>query len=81
MERPFRAAGEQPAVHEPLQVMAQGGSGQIDVALDVPRRRASVSLLNDVPENGKPNGVPEGAELLRMAVDLRGHVLLLVFSK
>jgi SAM-dependent methyltransferase len=71
----------QARIDEALEVVAQGRSGQVDVGLNVAGSDAAVATLNDEAQDGKPNGMAEGAELFGVAVELRGHLLLLVNSK
>ena len=62
-------------------MMTQRGRRQVDMRLDLARRSAAFSPLNDEAENGQPHGMAESAELLSMTIEFRGHEILLINSK
>jgi hypothetical protein len=50
------------------------------VVLNVARRDAVVTALHDETQDGEPHRVAQCGQLLGVAVKLRGHELLLIFS-
>lgn len=67
---------EETRFNEALQVMAQRRSWNIHFCLDVTRSSAARASLDDVPQNLKPNRVPEGTELRSVAFQKRRHVAI-----
>jgi hypothetical protein len=61
--------------------VTQGRSGQSDVRLNVACGDALWASLDDEAEDLQADGMAERAELLGVTFELRGHDLLLVFSK
>jgi len=66
---------------ETIQVVAQRGCGDVELALDLSRRGAVDPALDDVAKDGEPDRVPQGAELLCVTVKLGRHTILLRKSK
>jgi hypothetical protein len=61
--------------------MAQRRSGQIEMGLDVARRRPLGAALNDETQDFEPGGVAEGAQLFGVSIEFVSHLLLLIKSK
>src|SRR5882724_3672516 len=80
-ERPLVAAVEQTRDRQPLQVMAQRRSGQVDVVLDLSRWRALRIALDDEPQDGQAGRVPQRAQLLGVLVEFARHGPFLLISK
>ena len=80
MKRALAARTQEARFDEPLQVMAQGRSGHVDVSLNVAGRRSVGAALNDEAQNGEPNGMTESRELLGVTFEFRAPSLLLLFS-
>src|ERR1041385_530367 len=73
VERALGSRGDDPGVDEPLQVVAQRRSREIDVALDVAGRGAARTGRDDETQDLQPDRVPERAQLLRVPFELRRH--------
>lgn len=81
MKRPLTTSGEQAGIRQTLEVMAQCGGGKIDVRLYLARRHSRIAELHDEAQDREAHGVTERAQLLRGALQFRGHRLLLTNSK
>src|ERR1700722_14443707 len=81
MERPLGARGEDPCVEQAFQVMTQRRRREVHMGLDLPGSGALGSRLNHEAEDLQPDRVAEGTELLGVTLYLRGHEVLLIFSK
>src|SRR5262249_37543727 len=81
VEGTLAAASEEARVDEAFQMVAQGGRGQIDVSLDVARRRPADARLDDETEDRETYRMAERSELLCMTVHFRCHAILLTNSK
>jgi hypothetical protein len=62
-------------------MVAQGGRRQIHVVLNVPGGGALRPCLNDEAQDFQADRMPQGIQLLCVALQARRHVLLLIFSK
>jgi hypothetical protein len=81
VKRPLEAHDEEPCVDEPSQMVAQRGSRQVDVGLDVAGNGAPVASLHDETEHRQANRMAEGTELRGMAVEFGRQRLILTNSK
>jgi hypothetical protein len=71
VERSLEPGGEKARFHELLQVMAEGGCGEVHLRLDVPGCGAAVPALHDETEGREPYWMPERGELVGVAFQLR----------
>jgi hypothetical protein len=62
-------------------MVTQRRGREIDMALDVTRGGTSTAGLHDEAQHLEPHGMAECAQLLGMTFELRGHHLVLTFSK
>jgi hypothetical protein len=79
-EGAFTSGAEEACAGQSFEVVAQRRGGQIEMRLDVSRRRALRAALNDVAQYLEACRVAECAQLFSVSVE-RGHVLLLIKSK
>jgi hypothetical protein len=75
------ACRKEGGVDEALEVMAQGRCRQVDVVLDVTRGGTIRSCLDDAAQNFQTHWVAECCELVGVALEFGGHILLLILSK
>jgi hypothetical protein len=68
MKCPLTTSGEQAGIRQPLEMMAQRGSGNIYVRLDLAGRRSRVAELHDEAQDREAHGVTERTQLLRGAL-------------
>ena len=80
VEGALAPALEQTGIDEALQVVAERRRRQIDVLLDCTRSGPFGAALDDEPQDGQTNGMPECAELLSVTFKLRAHAVILTNS-
>jgi hypothetical protein len=73
VKRSLVAARQQSGFDEALQMMTEGGRGQIDVRLDLACGGPLGAALDDIPEDRKANRVTKGAELFAVSFELWRH--------
>lgn len=77
---PLRARGQQLGGHESLQMVTQGGGGQLDVCLDLTGGSPVRVALDDEAQDREAHGMAECTQLLGAPLQ-RVHALLLQLSK
>src|SRR4029077_2953781 len=75
-EGALAAGRDQAGGGEALQVVAERRRGDVQLVLDVARRRAVGAPLHDVAEDRETDGVSQRAELLGVTIEFRRHEVL-----
>ena len=74
MKVPSRREAQKARGRQAVEVVAERRSRDVDLRLDLTRRYPLVAPLDDEAQDRQPQRVAEGRELLRVAIELGGHV-------